>query len=318
MITIIIPAYNAEFYIFDTLKSVVDTFKGSCIPYEVLIINDGSTDNTKEIVESFINTTDIIIKLFNTENLGVSSARNLGIDKAKFDYLYFLDSDDLLDSNFIESFSFFSNSPDIIEGRIAVFDHKDIYKTQIKSIREPSKHSEQNFISVIKGKIWLLSSRIINRKAIGNIRFNNNIRFCEDMDFLIRVYKNSKNVISSDFIFYRYRVHSNSVTSFYKKYFLTDLLFIYANVRNCLNEKERLYLTVHMYEMISKFARNMDVSIFCGSQIAKDLLEYSFKFNTKTKHLTYYILVKSFSYYAFIVRNVTIAKKILTNSFYSK
>lgn len=95
-ISVVIPAFNAEKTIINSLHSVLDqTF----LPAEIIVINDGSTDNTESIVSAFFNTQQIVypqiqFNLITVPNGGVSKARNLGIEKASGDYIAFLDSDD--------------------------------------------------------------------------------------------------------------------------------------------------------------------------------------------------------------------------------
>lgn len=89
MFSIVIPLYNKAHTIQRTLTSVLQqTFKD----YEVIIVNDGSTDNGVEIIQNF--TSDARIKIFNQRNQGVSAARNNGVAYARFEYIAFLDGDD--------------------------------------------------------------------------------------------------------------------------------------------------------------------------------------------------------------------------------
>jgi len=109
LVSIIMPAYNAQDYIKQSIQSVV---KQTYNNWELLIINDGSTDNTVSIVESF---KDTRIVLFSQENSGVSRARNYGISKAKGDYIAFLDSDDLWKNNKLNvQVSYMKKHPDIV------------------------------------------------------------------------------------------------------------------------------------------------------------------------------------------------------------
>lgn len=95
--SIVIPLYNKADYIENTLKSVLNqTFKD----YEIIIINDGSTDSSTTKVLGF---NDSRIQLFNQKNQGASVARNLGIEKANYDYIAFLDADDLWMNNHLET-----------------------------------------------------------------------------------------------------------------------------------------------------------------------------------------------------------------------
>ena len=96
LVSIIIPCYNASSYIKETINSVLtQTFQN----FEILLINDGSTDNSSSIIKTII---DDRIHLVEQENQGVSSTRNKGIAMAKGEFIVFLDADDLLHPNFLE------------------------------------------------------------------------------------------------------------------------------------------------------------------------------------------------------------------------
>lgn len=96
-ITIIIPAYNVEDYILETLESIN---RQEVLPDEVIIIDDGSVDSTAKLIKEF--KARFVLKLFETENRGQGPARNLGVEHATSDYIYFFDSDDLIAHNAIK------------------------------------------------------------------------------------------------------------------------------------------------------------------------------------------------------------------------
>ena len=99
IISIIIPVYNASIFIENTLKKLeYQTFKD----FEVVIVNDGSTDNTQKIIENFIKNTNLNINLINQKNKGEGEARNTGLKYAKGGYILFLDADDYLANNALE------------------------------------------------------------------------------------------------------------------------------------------------------------------------------------------------------------------------
>lgn len=99
MFSVIIPLYNKEKSIFNTLNSVLDqTF----FDFEIVIVNDGSTDKSLEVVQQF---TDPRIKIVNKTNDGVSSARNRGIEEASNEWIAFLDGDDLWKENHLEEYN---------------------------------------------------------------------------------------------------------------------------------------------------------------------------------------------------------------------
>ena len=98
MISVIIPLYNKELFIERTIKSLLSqTFK----EFEAIFVDDGSTDKSPQIVE---NIHDNRIKLVRKENGGPSSARNLGVERAKYDWILYLDADDCLLPNALELF----------------------------------------------------------------------------------------------------------------------------------------------------------------------------------------------------------------------
>ena len=97
MITVFIPVYNREKYIHDAINSVLNQ---SYQDFELLIINDGSTDSTSSIISQFSDSR--IWLLHNPSNMGLAETRNRGLWEAKGEYIAFLDSDDLMINNRLE------------------------------------------------------------------------------------------------------------------------------------------------------------------------------------------------------------------------
>ena len=120
-LSIIVPAYNAESTIEKCVESVIQ--QKVSFHYELIIINDGSTDNTKEIIKKY---KDSHIKLINQENRGFSGARNRGIDEAVGRYLMFLDSDDYLIGNCIQKMmeTMKEEDADVVQGSYFSFDEE--------------------------------------------------------------------------------------------------------------------------------------------------------------------------------------------------
>ncbi len=107
MVSIIIPAYNAGRFIAETIDSVLkQTYKD----WELIIVNDGSTDNTQKIVEEY-RSNNPTVHIINQENKGVSNARNAGIKKASGEFIAFLDADDVwMEDNLKEKINFLVNN----------------------------------------------------------------------------------------------------------------------------------------------------------------------------------------------------------------
>ena len=98
-LSVIVPVYNGEKYIKDCLESIINqTYRD----LQIIVVNDGSIDNTEAIVGEIANK-DSRVQLINKENGGVSSARNLGLEYAKNEFLTFVDSDDTLDTDMYEN-----------------------------------------------------------------------------------------------------------------------------------------------------------------------------------------------------------------------
>lgn len=145
MFSVVIPLYNKQYSIKACLSSV---FLQEFNDYEIIIINDGSTDDSLELVEEIIKNSDHDIKLINQKNQGVSVARNVGVENSKYDYICFLDADDSWEINFLNTYKKYiitysdaalwisgyniNNEPPILyekEGYIDRFFKESIYKT---------------------------------------------------------------------------------------------------------------------------------------------------------------------------------------------
>ena len=98
LISIVVPIYNVEKYLEKCINSIIiQTYKN----IEIILVNDGSTDSSGKICDIYLKK-DKRIKVIHKKNGGLSDARNVGIENAKGKYIAFIDSDDFIDSDFIE------------------------------------------------------------------------------------------------------------------------------------------------------------------------------------------------------------------------
>jgi len=220
-ISIIVPVFNASKYILDCLKSIDEQTRKD---FEVIIINDGSTDNSKLIIESYINTrmSSIPIKLISTTNKGVSSARNIGITESSGNYISFVDADDILDNNFLEILisNLTTHKASLIFCREIKFKTNEEIKITIKKkpnyigIYEKSNLSwlKLFLFRKIKPGIWVF---LIERKLITshNLLFREGLHYSEDIEFIYYLLHYSSKTIFLDQFLYYYRVHNNSAMS---------------------------------------------------------------------------------------------------------
>lgn len=157
MISVIIPAYNYASYLPDALDSLT---RQSFHDWECLIINNGSADNTQEIVEPYIEK-DIRFRYYEIKNKGVSHARNFAIQKANGKFIQFLDADDMLDTEKLKVHSDYliqHNNVDLIYGEARYF------TTENKTLRNFSMHQKDvDWMPRISGKGSLLISALLKR-----------------------------------------------------------------------------------------------------------------------------------------------------------
>ena len=186
-VSIIIPIFNAEKFIDKCLESVINqTYKN----IEILCIDDGSTDNSRKILDSY-KERDERVKIFFKCNSGVSDTRNIGIEKSSGEYICFVDSDDYLDENYIERMIYYCPEYDLIKTGYKTINNSivnkiSIYNTEkflLKDITYPVELN--NFLLTFEYSSCC--ARIIRRKILleNNIRFKTNLKYSEDMLFII-------------------------------------------------------------------------------------------------------------------------------------
>ena len=185
--TVIIPLYNKEMYIENAIKSILNqTFTD----FELLIINDCSTDKSIEIASKFA--LEKVQIIHHKKNSGLAATRNTGIKKATSNYVTFLDADDLWKPHFLEKiFNLIQNFP---EARIFGTNYEEIWD---KTIKKPHNGSESlandftgyiNFFKInLKQGIYNHGSVCLHKEVFENIGFyNENIQLSQDLDFNIR------------------------------------------------------------------------------------------------------------------------------------
>ncbi len=194
-VSIIMPLYNKQEWVSDTMKSVLNqTFQD----FELLIIDDGSTDKSIEIVKSF---NDNRIRVIHQANQGVSIARNRGIAESKGKYIAFIDADDIWREKHLEyMIKAFELYPDIIlsANRIVTVQEENTHKrvSEIKDI----KYSSLDYIDMLYKNRFLIhiGSVLLRKDMIVKIEsFFEDLKMGEDVNMLIRISCEGKAVISN-------------------------------------------------------------------------------------------------------------------------
>lgn len=213
LVSVIVPIYNSESTIEDCLESILNqSYKN----LEIIAVDDGSSDKSVDVVNRF---KDCRIKLFSKENGGVSSARNLGIEKSSGEYISFVDSDDKLVEDSIEILTRDANNIDLIIGNTFV---KESGKTY--SLKHFTGLERIEKLDVIKEVLFngagLVCSKFIRKKVLeeNNIRFDEKIIFGEDQLFFldVTIKSNSYKYKNEDVYFYN-RVSESSTINSYNK-----------------------------------------------------------------------------------------------------
>ncbi len=219
-ISIIVPVYNVEKYLDECLKSVVgQTFQD----IEIICINDGSTDDSKKILDTYA-AVDNRIKVLNQPNCGLAAARFAGILVATGDYLMFVDSDDSIDEatcyTLMEMMTKYR--VDILGYSYKTFPNgqnkpysmkTDVVLTPrqlLCSTRKPQSSNDLCFV-------WryLISRHVITENKIN---FNKKVRIGEDMIFIMEVFSKAKSVYLTNYAPYNYRTNNQNSLMHEMKY----------------------------------------------------------------------------------------------------
>lgn len=190
--SVVIPLYNKESYVLKTLESV---FFQTYTDFEIIVIDDASTDNSLELVKQLEDTRIQIIE--HEKNLGLSATRNTGIKAAKNDYVAFLDADDCWHSNFLERIVMlvkkFPQQKVFATYYEENFNGKILYpKTKIPKEKKGRAFVVSNFFELNTGGLILTQScLVVHRSALENLKgYDSSVTFAEDVDFYTRCFSN--------------------------------------------------------------------------------------------------------------------------------
>jgi len=258
-VSVIIPVYNASKYISRCIESIMcQTFND----FELLLINDGSSDNSLEILKKYAKK-DKRIRVIDQENMGVANTRNKGIGLAKGEYVAFIDNDDYIDEDYLEKLLQYSNKQDIVIGgyRRVSLDDRELMHLILKE----TEWSKYTFITP-----W---ARIFKREFL----INNKIEFFsspigEDAYFNLKAYSLTEKIKIIPYIGYNWLYNDLSVSNtvhkgFNEKVDIVSFLDKIYKLRNLGNEE---YIDYYCY----KFGIWYLLYSGRGSNKSKFMLEY--------------------------------------------
>ena len=211
LISIVVPIYNVENYLRQCLDSISEqTYKN----FECILINDGSTDNSKQIAEEFL--LDSRFRYFEKENGGVSSARNLGIECSGGTYITFIDADDWVDSDYLEVLynALIDENADISVSTYKRFHMGDNcwYFHSSQRGYEKRVFTNQELIdefidlNTFDHSYGFVCGKLVRKDLSDNIAFNEMTTLGEDMEYWLKLYLISNKVVYVNRDSYIYRV----------------------------------------------------------------------------------------------------------------
>ena len=255
-ISIIIPVYNVEKYIEKCLNSVLNQ---TLEDIEIIIVNDGSKDESKKIIENKIKEYPNKIKYYEKENGGLSDARNYGLNYANGDYIAFLDSDDYVSLDCYEQMynEAIKNNSDMVE---CDFYWKYPQKEKIDiGYRYKNKKEMLTYGRVVA---WnkLYKKSVIEKALKENIKFPKGLRY-EDVEFFYKIipYLNKVNYVDKPLIYYVQRENSISNVQNEKTkeiYYILENVINYYKKKNIYKDyKNELEYICARYILCSSFLR---------------------------------------------------------------
>ena len=284
-ISIVVPAYNAEKYLPLTLKSIINQTYDNL---EIIVIDDCSTDKTKDIIKDFAKKDSRIIQYYSEINQGVSKTRNMGLRTFSGDYIMFVDADDLLVKDCIE---IQVKNAEKYDADIVDSYHLVVYEDKGKKYCFTEGKVPKQVLNMgslkdnidILTKATYITGKIIKRDLVKDVLFNENLRRYEDLVFEHTLKSKLKNyVFLNDVIYYYVQVSGSLINTLGEKHAAylhaaEEVVKIYSKSSKDIREKiESVLVTNGFLTGITKVIKN-DKSIKENTEI---LMEYLKRFDS--------------------------------------
>lgn len=239
IISIIVPVYNARRHIKKCISSILAQTMND---FELIIINDGSTDDSLYICKTFARI-DKRIRIIDKENEGVSSARNIGIKAAKGDWITFIDADDYVDVNYLECLykhNDYTENILIIQGLKQVSNSRTAKNVEFTNETLTGKDIEKAFDSLRIFEYGYTVAKLYNNRIIQqkNIRFDNEISYSEDLIFMLEYILHCNSIKFIEGTGYNYVVDASSLSQRYNSFESEYALFErYNSLNNAIADR---------------------------------------------------------------------------------
>ena len=290
LISIIVPIYNTEKYLHECLDSIINQTYAN---FEVLLVNDGSTDSSGIICQEYVER-DSRFRYFEKDNGGVASARNLGLEHSEGTYITFIDSDDWVEQNYLDVLytALKENDTDVAISTYKRFAQDGVFYLRSYS-REDDEflnlgtRSRDSFLEILPrlGELdhsfYSISSKLIKRKIIGNLLFDEQVSYAEDLNFFFHLYLGVESVVYVRDYTYIYRTHDASTSQNVNELKALQELEIYKSM---FQQIDRMGLPTFYY-----FKRMENVVIYriSGFPTSKAIREYESFVSEVRERVTY-------------------------------
>lgn len=207
MISVIVPVYNVERYLEECLNSIQDQ---TYTDIEVILVNDGSTDGSQAICEHYCQI-DKRFRLMNQSNQGQSVARNNGVTASKGEYIAFVDSDDIIQYNYLEKLmQYMTEDVDIVESQFTVH-KKDFLAENFQDIKIIFEGNSEEAVKVVPNHLLSVNpvTKLYRRAIVEAVPYLEELIF-EDIYSGIGMLKYIRKIVKIDYVGYYYRQHATS------------------------------------------------------------------------------------------------------------
>ena len=273
MISVIVPVYNVEEYLEECLNSIQHQ---TYTDIEVILVNDGSRDGSKEICERYCQQ-DSRFHLINQENKGLSGARNRGMTESRGEFITFVDSDDVLKEDMLEQLlkHMTSEEMDIVECWYTN-DQKEIEIPSPENVKIIFQgNAQEALVSLCKDNIVRLNAvaKLFRRQVIVNFPFLEGL-FYEDVYGGMGILKHIHKMVKIDYIGYYYRVRSGSIMNREFSLKNLDLFTICDKVEHLYDGNADSLPYVHRRLFHLVLMHVVDYRIFEGNPYQEKYVEY--------------------------------------------
>lgn len=210
-VSVIVPVYNVEKYLAKCLNSLIGQTHNDI---EILVVNDGSTDRSEEIIHDYAKKYPDKIKAFHKENGGLSDARNFGIDRATGDYIGFVDSDDYVHPSMFEEMAVLAekhNAEMVICNIRKVNEQGRVIQKLTQIPNMPEKIYLENNFSVFSDISYFACNKLFKRSLFKEKRFKKNIHF-EDIQLIPQLLLDCTTIAQTQNYHYQYLERTDSIT----------------------------------------------------------------------------------------------------------